>query len=402
MAAVHRADDVVLGRQIAVKLFDASASGIDGAQRRESEIALLASVTHANLVTLFDAGTDAATGRDYIAMELVDGVDLAAELRDGPLAAEDAARLLADLGEALHVIHGRGIVHRDIKPANVLLDPTALPPRRWRAKLADFGIARLADSARVTNTGALVGTAAFLSPEQVRGEVPGPSSDVYALGLVALEALTGVRAYPGDALESAAARLKADPVVPDELGAEWVALLRAMTARDPGARPTAADVARAGSDLSSSVEPRADAAGDGPTETVVLATATLAADTGMLDPTEAGLPATEATTPATPAATTTAGAPGGDPTATRLLPQPAHDAPPTDPPRRRGEPRRAPRRAPLVLWGSVAAAVVLVGVIAALALSTLRAETAPTAPELPAVEGDLGVHLEHLMDTVTP
>ena len=386
MAAVHRADDVVLGRTVAVKLFDAQASGIDDAQRRESEIALLASVTHANLVTLYDAGTDPATGREYIAMELVDGVDLATELQGGPLAADDAARLLTDVGEALHVIHGRGIVHRDVKPANVLLDRTALPPRNWRAKLADFGIARLADSSRVTSTGALVGTAAFLSPEQVRGEVPGPPSDVYALGLVVLEALTGTRAYPGDALESAAARLQRDPVVPDELGAEWVALLRAMTAREPGGRPTAADAALAGVALASSIAERAEQVADpanapggvetDATEAQPLATAAMASMT------DAARPATD------------------DPIATRALPPVAGEPVAAPPLRTHGRRRRRQKR--LFVWAAVAAALVAIGVVATLLLSLPEPEATPAAPELPAIEGDLGVHLEHLMDTVTP
>ncbi len=360
MAVVHRADDVVLGRTVAVKLFDAQASGIDDAQRRESEIALLASVTHANLVTLYDAGTDAATGREYIAMELVDGVDLATELQGGPLAADDAARLLTDIGEALHVIHGQGIVHRDVKPANVLLDRTALPPRRWHAKLADFGIARLADSSRVTSTGALVGTAAFLSPEQVRGEVPGPPSDVYALGLVVLESLTGTRAYPGDALESAAARLQRDPVVPDELGAEWVALLRSMTAREAAGRPSAADVAQAGAALASSIADLADLAD---------------ASSDLADA-------------------------SADPIATRALPPIEVDDPPAAARSARGRRRKQnPRR---IVWAAVAATVIVIGVASALALSLPAPEATPAAPALPTIEGDLGVHLEHLMDTVTP
>ncbi|BDZ64439.1 serine/threonine-protein kinase [Agromyces mangrovi Wang et al. 2018] len=388
MAAVHRADDVMLGRTVAVKLFDAVAGGIDDAQRRESEIALLASVTHAHLVTLYDAGTDVATGREYIAMELVDGVDLATELQSGPLAADDAARLLTDIGEALHVIHGRGIVHRDVKPANVLLDRTALPPRRWHAKLADFGIARLTDSSRVTSTGALVGTAAFLSPEQVRGEVPGPPSDVYALGLVVLEALTGTRAYPGDALESAAARLQRDPVVPDELGDEWVALLRSMTAREPAGRPSAAEVAQAGSALASSIAERADAVAD-PTGNPPAGGGADATEAQPL-PTTAMASTTDATrTPAT-----------DDPIATRALPPIAGE--PDAASRRPARGRRRRRQLRPFLWAGVAAAVVLVGVVSALVLTRPAPEATPAAPDLPAIEGDLGVHLEHLMDTVTP
>ncbi|GLI27434.1 hypothetical protein ARHIZOSPH14_16760 [Agromyces rhizosphaerae] len=399
MAAVHRAEDVVLGRTVAVKLFDAQASGIDDAQRRESEVALLASVTHANLVTLFDAGTDPSNGREYIAMELVDGVDLATELDGGPLAAQDAARLLSDLGEALHVIHGRGIVHRDIKPANVLLDRTALPPRRWRAKLADFGIARLQDSSRVTSTGALVGTAAFLSPEQVRGDVPGPPSDVYALGLVVLETLTGTRAYPGEALESAAARLQHDPVVPDELGDEWVTLLRTMTAREPGHRPTAAEVATAGTTLAAAVPapefvaPAATAGQAEPDATAAVAQASALSTAAM---------ATTADATADPTTADASTVPAGDgATATRILSQPDPEPvrPTPEAPRRARRPRRM---RPLAWVAIVAAALLLIGVVATVAIAAMTPEETPAAPEMPAIEGDLGVHLEHLMEVVTP
>ena len=182
-------------------------------------------------------------------MELVDGRDLRETLRSGPLGAADAAGIAADIGEALHVIHSRGIVHRDVKPANVLLEPAHLPTRTWNAKLADFGIARLIDDTRITRTGLLIGTPGFLSPEQVSGEAAGSATDVYALGLVVLEARTGRPAFPGSAGEATSARLVRDPDVPDSLGRGWVDLLRAMTARDPAARPTALEVAVAAAKL---------------------------------------------------------------------------------------------------------------------------------------------------------
>ncbi|UOQ87689.1 protein kinase [Agromyces endophyticus] len=249
MASVYRATDGSLGRPVAVKLFDASAEGIDDSARRASEIALLASLQHRALVRLYDASRDAGTGREYLVMELVDGQDLREALRSGPLDAPEAAALLADLGEALHVIHERGIVHRDVKPANVLLEPAHLPSRRWNAKLADFGIARLIDDARLTRTGLLVGTPGYLSPEQVSGAPAGPAADVYSLGLLALEARTGQAAFPGPAAEAAGARLVRDPEVPERLGADWVALLSAMTARDPQDRPSGLEVAVAAAGL---------------------------------------------------------------------------------------------------------------------------------------------------------
>jgi hypothetical protein len=141
------------------------------------------------------------------------------------------------LADALAHVHRGGIVHRDLKPANVLLDPDGRP------RLTDFGIARALDGTAVTGTGFVVGTAAYLAPEQVRGERVGPEADVYALGLVLLEALTGRREYPGALVESATARLHRPPAVPPHLPDALSTALHAMTARDPAARPTAAQVA---------------------------------------------------------------------------------------------------------------------------------------------------------------
>jgi serine/threonine protein kinase len=123
-------------------------------------------------------------------------------------------------------------VHRDVKPGNVLIG------RDGRVRLTDFGIARLVDSARVTSTGMMVGTASFLAPEQVAGEPVGPPADVYALGLVLLECLTGQREYAGSTVEVALARLQRLPRVPATLPAGWPGLLRAMTAREPADRPS--------------------------------------------------------------------------------------------------------------------------------------------------------------------
>jgi serine/threonine protein kinase len=113
-----------------------------------------------------------------------------------------------------------------------------------RSRLTDFGIARLIDSAKVTSTGMMVGTASYLAPEQVAGEPVGPPADVYALGLVLLECLTGEREYAGATVEVALARLTRQPTVPSDLPGGWPALLRAMTDRDPARRPAPADAAR--------------------------------------------------------------------------------------------------------------------------------------------------------------
>ena len=116
------------------------------------------------------------------------------------------------------------------------------PGEPLRPKLTDFGIARIIDGTRLTATGTMVGTAAYLSPEQARGADLGPASDIYSLGLVLLECLKGEVEYPGSAVESAVARLHRAPVIPDAVPAEWARLIRAMTALDPLDRPSAADL----------------------------------------------------------------------------------------------------------------------------------------------------------------
>src|SRR5206468_309302 len=180
-----------------------------------------------NLVSVYDAGTTEDTGQPYLVMQLIDGHTLADELREGVLPAERSARYGAALADALAYVHAQGFVHRDVKPANVLVSNDG------RVHLADFGIARLVDSAHTTRAGEVVGTPAYFAPEQVAGEPVGAAVDVYSLGMVLLECLTGERSFEGTAMEVAVARLARDPDVPEHLPAGWRRLLRAMTARDP-------------------------------------------------------------------------------------------------------------------------------------------------------------------------
>lgn len=249
MGSVWRAVDTALGRTVAVKVFWGSTGGEGDATRRESEKRLLAAVSHPSLVTLFDAHI-AASGPSYLVMEYVDGGTLASLIEKGPIGLRDAASLATDLGEALHVVHAAGIIHRDVKPANILLRPPLTPDHTFRAVLADFGIAYVADAARVTAPGTAIGTAAYISPEQVRGHEPTHASDIYSLGLVLLEALSGRRAYATQTpMEAIAVRLTASPVIPGDWGYGWRSLLTAMTALDPADRPDALEVARRGRDL---------------------------------------------------------------------------------------------------------------------------------------------------------
>ena len=249
MASVFRATDETLERTVAIKVFRPGATDPADGARRESEKKLLASLSHPALVTLFDAHLS-NDDRAYLVMEYVDGGTLESRLDQGPIAPIDAAALAADLGEALHVAHRAGIVHRDVKPSNILLRPPLAPDHSFRAILADFGIAYLVDTARVTVPGMAMGTAAYISPEQVRGAEPSPASDVYSLGLVLIEALTGKRAFPQQSPhEAIAARLSMQPPIPGAFGYRWRSLLGAMTAVDPNERPSALEVASRGRQL---------------------------------------------------------------------------------------------------------------------------------------------------------
>ena len=236
MADVYRATDRVLGRPVAVKLLrDVTASEPERA-RFTAEARTLAKLNHAGLVTVLDAGTSG--DQPYLVMELVDGPTLADCCSGVALDLERVVPIGTQLADALAYAHTTGIVHRDVKPANVLLGADG---RVW---LTDFGIARLlGDTARHTKTGLTIGSPAYLSPEQVSGAEVTPAADIYSLGLVLLEALTGQRAYTGSPTEAALARLSRPPAIPEHLPSGWRALLRSMTVLEPADRPTAAEVA---------------------------------------------------------------------------------------------------------------------------------------------------------------
>ena len=233
-ADIHRARDLRLQRDVAVKLFNRGITGPDR-QRQDTELVTLARLRHPGLIELFDAGTD--DGRAYLVMQLVCGPPLAERLRAGPLPEQAVVGLGAELADTLAYVHSHGVTHRDVKPANVLLGEGDRP------MLGDFGIARLVDTSRVTAAGDIIGTPAYMSPEQARGAPVGPATDVYALGLVLLESLTGRREYPGAVMESMIARLHRPPEVPPGLAGGLTPLLTRMTATNPAERPTAADVA---------------------------------------------------------------------------------------------------------------------------------------------------------------
>jgi eukaryotic-like serine/threonine-protein kinase len=242
MAEVYLAQDSVLSRPVAVKIFPSGTSSHNDAPRQQQEAELLASLSHPGLVTVFDAGVDPDQERSFLVMEFVAGPTLAARLAGGPLGEAEVREVGASLAEALAYVHRSGVVHRDVKPSNVLF---ADAEGYQRVKLADFGIARIADSARLTQDGLIVGSAHYLSPEQARGADAGPASDVYALGLVLLECLTGEPVFPGAGIAAVAARLHQDPQTPATVDPSVGRLLATMTRREPSQRPAAHEVATA-------------------------------------------------------------------------------------------------------------------------------------------------------------
>jgi serine/threonine protein kinase len=244
MATVHVAEDSLLGRRVAIKLFHDRDQSDAELRRQEAEAKVVASLNHYALTTLFDSGIDARDPerpRIFLVMEHVDGSDLKRRLQaEGPIEPSQVCWLGFDLAEGLEQVHRAGFLHRDVKPANVLLFPEQ-SGRRLRGKLSDFGIASIigqAESAEYT-----AGTAAYLSPEQADGSDAVPESDVYALGLVLLEALTGRVAFPGSKIVSAMARLDRDPEIPSAVPVQIAAVLRGMTARRPEDRLSLHDAA---------------------------------------------------------------------------------------------------------------------------------------------------------------
>lgn len=236
VADVHRAQDTLLDREVAVKLLRQEATSEADRARFTAEARTLAQLSDPGLVTVLDAGT--SDDHPYLVMELVEGTNLAATLEAGPLGRGEAARILRVVAEALAYAHAQGVVHRDVKPGNVLVGHDG------RVKLADFGIARLVgDAIRHTATGTTIGTVSYLAPEQVSGGELTQAVDIYALGLVLLESVTGERAFTGPTAEAALARLTRDPEVPTDLPPAWQDLLRAMTAREATGRPSAEQVA---------------------------------------------------------------------------------------------------------------------------------------------------------------
>jgi serine/threonine protein kinase len=246
MGRIYLAEDRELGRKVAIKVLDDRFASDEQLRERFKREALTAARLsgHPHVVTIFDVGE--WQGRPFIVMEFLPGGTLAERTRRQPVASDAALAWLSQAGEALDDAHGLGIVHRDVKPANLLFH------ERDDLAVADFGIARIADETQsgITATGTVLGTAGYLAPEQALGQPAGPASDLYSLGVVGYELLTGARPFEraSDTAEAAAHINEPVPAASQrrvELPSAVDPVFERALAKDPGARyPNAAAFVR--------------------------------------------------------------------------------------------------------------------------------------------------------------
>ena len=395
MSSVYSARDENLGRDVALKLFAPQAPDADELKRQEAEIQLLATLNHPGLVTLFDAGIDERVPdepRPFLTMELVEGQDLRARIRHSPVPLEELSVIGAGIADALAYVHGLGIIHRDIKPGNILLVQIR-PGEPLRPKLTDFGIARIVDGTRLTATGTMVGTAAYLSPEQALGKPLSPATDIYSLGLVLLECIKGSVEYPGGAVESAVARLHRAPEIPDDVPSEWADLIRSMTAIEPLERPAAADIETA---LRQALVSPASTPGELiPESTRVLPAMpfhppSITAEESVDEIREAAAPIEDDLRSPGVRPPEAAGPLAGDPQLDQNPVQKKADRAPA----RRARGRR--------FWLPLILGLIAVVAAAAALMMTMTAQSTPDVVPYPAVTGTLGDHLEELQKSVEP
>jgi serine/threonine-protein kinase len=370
MGTVVRGYDEVLGREVAVKLLrEELAADERSLTRFRQEARIAASLSHPGIASVYDFADQA--GRPAIVMELLDGQDLHTRLLlEGPMESHRVAGILAQAADALAYAHGLGAVHRDVKPANIFLT------RSGAVKITDFGVAYAASANQLTTTGTLIGTPDYLSPEQVRGQRATAASDIYSLGCVAFQMVTGHPPFGGDnSIAAATARLDAPPpsarAANPAVDPHLDAIIARSLAPEPRDRfPSAAAMARA---LRSAAGVTGNTAPMGlPTETGPLTVPMLVGP-----PTAVEVPVPEVAAPAAsppeapPAAWPTPPAPGG-PLGAPLLP-------PGVLPEGAGPGLRPPRRRHRLAWLWVALLVVF---MAGLSLDIVRSWQRMNAPRV--------------------
>ncbi len=240
MGEVWRGTDLAIDRRVAIKVVRPEHAGDEeGLARFRAEAHHAGSLSHPNIAQVFDYGEAVAPEPGYLVMELVDGLSLTRILDDGPLPPEDVMDIVAQTGRGLAAAHRAGLVHRDVKPGNLLVRSDGL------VKITDFGIARAVGDTTVTQPGMLIGTPAYLAPERVAGAPASPATDLYSLGVLAYQCLTGHPPFAGEPLVVALAHLdQGMPALPASVPPGVAALVAELTRQDPAARPPSAwDVA---------------------------------------------------------------------------------------------------------------------------------------------------------------
>ena len=233
MSDVYRAIDQPSGNPVAAKIV--RSGDPEFARRLAQEAQVLERLEHPGLIRLLDTGH--ADDQAYLVMELVEGTTLAESLRSGPLGPGRTALVGSRLADALAYVHEEGIVHRAVKPSNIFIAADGT------ASLGDFGIARLHDASALTLTGTTLGTIAYMAPEQLEDHQVGPSADIWSLGIVLLECLTGRRVYEGLPGEIVARRLAGPAPIPADLPVPWKLILTGMLDHRPDKRLDGAQVA---------------------------------------------------------------------------------------------------------------------------------------------------------------
>lgn len=235
---VARAFDPMIGRHVAIKLFSPQLAEGEGRERFIKEARVVGQISHPSIVALHDMGIDEATSTPYLVMEYVEGHPLERVLEKGSVPFPRACAWIADIAMALNLAHRKGIIHGDVKPANILVTDEG------RVKLTDFGMARLAS--RDAKDTPLLGTPAYWCPEQILGKPQDARSDIFSLGVVLYEMVTGKRPFDADSLQGVCQKvMSATPLPPSQINSSLPAGLNELVAscleKDPGRRRNSAE-----------------------------------------------------------------------------------------------------------------------------------------------------------------